>query len=817
MSKVCRIHNHTEYSNMRLKDSNLFLEDLIGYSQDRKIDLVAITDHECLSAHIKAMNLRKNYKDIKIALGNEIYLVNRKRHDELKGENQKIKYYHFILVAKNKKGYELLRRLSSEAWEGVYNYRRLERVPTFMDTLQKYLLMEEYRGTIIGSTACLGGMLADKILNDEDYIPFLKWCKKLFGDDFYLEMQPSNSEEQVKVNKTILEINKKYNIPYTITTDSHYKSKSDKMEFFSFINSQDGDREVESFYNTTYIMGDEELEEFFPREVIDTANKYGEEIYNKIEDFDLSANPELPPVFIPNDFDKDWISKFLGNKEMPYTQKFINSPYPVDRYYLKLIEEGYAIRGGEHSQEEEFKRIETELEQVWGLSEALGCRISEYHVAIKQIIDVVWEVSIVGPGRGSACCLYLNYLIDIVQVNPLDYNLPYWRYLNKDKVELSDFDYDTESAKRDEIVELMRQRYGKDNVLSFCTFSTEGAKSIIDSTCRALDIDKDIANNLKGMITVIRGKSYTIEQMFFGDEKENILPNKKFIEEVAKYPNLKESLLENAKLIKGRSSHASGQIITKEPYWKHNALMKTKKGIRVTQYDAHDSEQCSAVKIDALTVSFLDRMRTCFDILVEEGKIKWEGTLRETWNKNFHPKLLDTTSEAIYKPLYGLEMSNAFQFTSAIGMNALTKLKASVFSDVYNGNSLMRLQEVEGKNPLDRYVLFKEKPQLWEEEMIEFGLNKKEREMMHELFDEDNGVMSSQEKLMLSSMKICGYTVAEANSLRKSISKKDEEKQKKEKLKLFQRGKDLGRSDKLMDYYWNYQISFSLGYAFSVP
>lgn len=809
--KRCRIHNHTNFSNMRLRDSNLFLEDLISESEKKGVDLVAVTEHECLSSHTKAIKLREKYKDIKIALGNEIYLVNRKSHDEFKDRNEKIEYYHFILLAKDKKGHELLRRLSSEAWDGMYFYRRMERVPTFADRLQYYLSQDEYKGTVIGSTACLAGTLAKTILKNEDPRPFIRWCQRLFGDDFYLEIQPSRQEEQLIVNKKILELSEEMNIPYTITTDSHYKNKESKDEFFSFILSQDGEREVAEFYDTTYVMSDEELLEFFPQEVIDKANEYGEEIYNKIEDFDLYAPPELPPVFIPEGFEKDWVSMFLGKEDMPYTQKFINSPYPVDRYYLKLIEEGYKERGGEHPQEVEFKRIETELEQVWGLSEALGCRISEYHAAIKQIVDVVWEVSIVGCGRGSACCFYLNYLIDIVQVNALDYDLPYWRYLNKDKIELSDFDFDTESAKRDAIVELMRERYGKENVLSFCTFSTEGAKSIIDTTCRGLGIDKDIGNNLKGLISVIRGKAYTIKQMLYGDTEEDIKPNQDFIAEVDKHEGLREALLENAKLVKGRSQHASGQIITKKPYWVHNAMMKTKKGIPVTQFEAHDSEECSAVKIDFLTVSFLDRMRTCFDILVKEGKIKWEGSLRKTWNNNFHPKLLDTTSEEIYKPLYNLEMSNAFQFTSAIGMNALTKLKAKEFRDVYNGNSLMRLQEVEGRNPLDRYVAFKDDPQLWEQEMIDYGIKDEERKLLHELFDDDNGVMSSQEKLMLSSMKICGYTVAEANKLRKSIAKKDEEKQKIEKKKIFDRGAELSRSKEMLQYYWDYQVAFSLG------
>ena len=815
--KTVRIHNHSDNSNMRLRDSNLFLEDLISESCNKKIDMVAITEHEFVGNHVKAMKLRKKYPNIKIALGNEIYLVNRKLHDTQKENNEKIKYFHFVLLAKNKKGHELLRRLSSEAWEGVYYYRRMERVPTFADRLQYYLSLDEYKGTIIGSTACVGGALGTTILQGRDARPFVKWCKTLFGDDIYLELQPSHNEEQKIVNNKILEISEELNIPYTITTDSHYKNKESKDDFFSFILSQDGDRELEDFYDATYVMSDDELLEFFPKEVVGKANIYGEEIYNKIEDFDLFATPELPPVFIPKDFDSEWTSIFKDRKDLKYIQKFLESPYEVDRYYLKLIEEGYEVRGGEHNKEEEFQRIEIELEQVWDLSIALGCRISEYHVAIKQIVDEVWKVSLVGPGRGSACCFYLNYLIDIVQVNALDYDLPFWRYMDKTKIELSDYDFDTESAKRDDIIRIMQEKYGKDNVLSFCTFSTEGAKSIIDTTCRGLGIDKDVGNNLKGLIPVIRGKAHTIEQMFFGDDEEDIKPSKPFIDEVAKYPHLREGLLKNAKLIKGRSQHASGVVITKKPYWEHNALMKTKKGIRVTQFDAHDSEECSAVKVDFLTVNFLDRMRTCFDILLEEGKIEWKGDLRTTWNSVFHPKVLDIKSPSIYEPLYKLTMSNAFQFTSAIGMNALTKLKASEFRDVYNGNSLMRLQEVEGRNPLNRYVEFKNEPQLWENEMVEYGLTEEERRVMHELFDEDNGVMSSQEKLMLSSMVLCGYTVAEANSLRKSISKKDEEKQKKEKDKLFKTAKSNGRSEKLMQYYWDYQVSFSLGYAFSIP
>lgn len=596
--KTTRLHSHTAYSNMRMRDSNLFLEDLLEESHKKGINLVGITDHECLSSHIKAMELRDKYKDMKIALGNEIYLVNRVTHDKLKENNEKVQYYHFILVAKNKKGYELLRRLSSEAWEGAYTYRHMERVPTFADRLQYYMSLDEYKGTVIATNACIGGCLAKTILEGKDGRPFIRWCQKLFGDNFYLEMQPSHGEEQKIVNKKIIELSKEMNIPYIITTDSHYKNKESKEDFFNYILAENSEREVASFYDTTYIMSDEELLEFFPQKVIDEANKTGEEIYSKIEDFDLFASPELPPVFIPENFEKDWVSMFLRRKDMPYTQKFINSPYPVDRYYLKLIEEGYKIRGGKYSQEVEYARIEKELEQVWGLSEALECRISEYHTAIKQIVEEVWKTSLIGCGRGSACCFYLNYLIDIVQVNALDYNLPYWRYMNKDKVELSDYDFDTESAKRDEIIELMRKKYGKDNVLSFCTFSTEGAKSIIDTTCRALGVDKDIANNLKGLITVIRGKSYTIKQMLYGDEEEDIKPNEAFINEVDKHKGLREALLENGKLIKGRSCHASGVVITKEPYWKHNAMMKTKKGIPVTQYEAHDSEKCSAVKVD---------------------------------------------------------------------------------------------------------------------------------------------------------------------------------------------------------------------------
>lgn len=805
-------HGHDDTSNFRLKDSNLQLTDYVRTAKEKGVQLLALTNHETVAQSVEFVDSCEE-KGIKPVLGNEIYLIDREEHDRLIAEKQKVRYYHFILLAKNDAGHECIRRLSSESWLNMYTGRGMERVPTFKDRLEYYMSMDEYKGTVMAQNACLGSELASLIMQDRRHeaMDFIKWCQKIFGEDFYLEIQPSDNEEQTLVNNAILRIAELYNIKFVITTDVHYATKDDKKEFSIYLNSQQGEREVDEFYSTTYFMDREELQEFFEDEVIQMSCLTYAEMDNKVEKYHLKHSPILPPIDIPKDWNKGYVSMFSGRFDLPYIQKYLTSDYVGDRYYMYLIEKGMKEKG--KTSKVYVDRVELECEHMWDLSIALGEHMSQYHVGTAQQIDIMWEQgdSLVGCGRGSSACYVVNYFLDIVQVDAIEWNLPYYRYLHKSKVELADIDLDTEAGKRAKIIKAFEEHYGYDRVVNIATYGTEGTKSVIKSTCISLGIGDDISSNLSGLVPVIRGTAHTVEQLLYGDEEEEIEPNAEFIKIVDNIPNMRESLLKNAKVIKSRGTHASAVGILAEPYWKHNAVMRSKSGQKISQYEAKASEKAGLVKNDALTVEILDRMRVAFDKLLEDGKIEWKGSLRKTWNFYFHPDNIDYESPRLYEIIKNREMSNAFQFVTVIGLGSLAKANANRFMDLVLVNSLMRLQATEVGNPLDRYIKFKENITLWYREMEEYGLTTDEIGILKELYGESYGVLAEQEPLMDTGMKICGYTVAETNKLRKSVSKKDPIAQEKEKEKFFENGQKQGYRLKFLEYIWHYQVAFSLG------
>jgi len=269
------IHNHTEYSNIRLLDSINKTEDLIDQAVKNNYKGVAITDHESVSAHIKAIQHVKRQRekqaipdDFKLILGNEIYLIDD--IDKYKDHYDKdtMKYYHFILLAKNKQGHEQLRKLSSTAWQNSFTQKRMNRVPItykqIEDVLSQYNTCE-----LIASTACLGSFFAQQILNknedsDKNIKDFLEWGLRVFGKgNFFIEIQPSiETPEQQLYNLEAYKIGQKYDIPVIVTTDSHYLTKEDRNIHKAYLNSKEGEREVDDFYGSTYLMTIEEINNY---------------------------------------------------------------------------------------------------------------------------------------------------------------------------------------------------------------------------------------------------------------------------------------------------------------------------------------------------------------------------------------------------------------------------------------------------------------------------------------------------------------------------------------------------------------------------
>ena len=631
------IHNHTQYSNLRLRDCIIKEEDLVKYAVELGHKVVGITDHECLSSWVKVENLIKKYPDIKILRGNEIYLCrNGLNNNNYNRENDR--YYHFILTAKDLEGAHQLMEISTRAWMRSYMARGMRRVPTYYQDL--FDIIGTNPGHVIGSTACLGGALPTQILkgtSDEILGLWLKQMDGIFGHgDFYLEMQPSNNIEQIVVNKKLLEFSKEYDIPYIITTDSHYLKKEDRFIHKSYLNAQNGEREVDDFYATTYMMGTEELESYFgyfDKDILEVAYKNIEGIVEKCENYSI-----LKPLRIPNlkwkSFNRNLADLDKYIPLIPTLKKFNESGYVADNALVWAVIDGIN-KHPDLQNKDAYDEIDACLDDTWVSSEVNKTRWSSYYLNLQNIIDICWDAgSLVGPGRGSGVGFILLYCLDITQINPLREKTKTfrWRFLNPSRVSVLDVDFDIEGGRRAKVLDSFRKYYGNDRVANVATFRTEKSKSAILTAARGLGIDVDIAQYVASLIPADRGALRTLEQCMYGDEESGWAPIKQFVYEMNEnYPELWNVARNIEGLISGYGIHAGGVIFVDEPFTTSTGLMRAPDGTICTQFELHDCEAVSLIKYDALSVEAMDKIHNCIDLLVEYGYVTPKATLRETY------------------------------------------------------------------------------------------------------------------------------------------------------------------------------------------
>jgi DNA polymerase III subunit alpha len=844
------VHNHSMYSNIRLLDSINRPEELIQYANDIGLKGICLSDHECLSGHVKFIKSYKELKekgkirnDFRIGLGNEIYLVHEDTLEELqenyKNKNPDTKFYHFLLIAKDPEGYEQLKILSSMAWENMFTTGYMERVPTFKSNLAKVIK----GGHVIATTACLGGFVPQMILkwreeenkgNQENVIKykrmlheFVTFCIDVFGkDNFYFECQPSHQEEQNYVNRKLIELSKVYGIKYIIATDGHYLKKEDREAHRIYLQSQEGDREVDDFYQSAYVMSVNEIKEAMDGHLTDVEIQEGFnntlDILNKIEFFDL-ARPVVIPQTKIEDFELAHIFK-PAYHQYEYIEKFANSPHKVDRYLMYLIEAGFNEKLRNKPLSREYfhtilQRINTELGELWKISEKLNDRMSAYYVLTRHVIDLIWEKgdSLVGVSRGSSAGFLINYLIDIVQENPLDYNLPHFRHLTAERPELPDIDIDSQQNRRGQILQALKDEFGERRVLNIATFGTEGSRSTLLSVCRGMGIDVDEAQYLTTFIPQERGQSWSLSDCIYGNPEKDRHPIKEFVRELEKYPGLIETALKIENLVKSRSVHASGVYIYNDDFTKFNAMMRASSGQPITAFDMADSDYMGNLKIDLLTVQALDRIRTAMELLIKDGYLEWQGSLRATYNKYLHPDVLNYDDKEMWKKVADNAIPDLFQFDTPVGLQCARKVKPTSVTELAVANSLMRLMSDGDEQPVDKYVRHKNNPEEWYQEMKSYGLTEDEIQVLRKHLDEVYGVSESQELMMLLSMdeKIANFSVKDSNALRKGVAKKKEKLIQEAKENFFKLGRENGASDNILNYVWTTQIQPQCGYSFS--
>jgi len=567
MTQRFEIHSHSEYSNIRLLDCINKVTDLIDRAVEIGLSGLALTDHECLSgapqANFYAQEILKTHPDFKVALGNEIYLTPNREMGQ--------KYYHFILIAKNKTGFRALRELSSRAWMNSYWDRGLERVPTTYADLEE--IINKYPGTLIATTACIGGEVSSQVLNlikaekhednngiveaHNDIVNFILWCKGLFGEDFYIECAPGQSNEQIAVNRRLKAVAAAFKCKMVLGSDAHYLKKEDRYVHKAYLNSKGGEREVDAFYEYAYLQDENDIKENIAPSFLDynelIENSY--EIYNKIENYSIAHKQTIPKVKV-KDYPHQPIKKEFAENYPILTQMF-NSEDKYERYWVNQCAEGLIKK--QLDKKEYWERLEEEADIKKTISEKLETNMFSYPITLQHYVDLFWECgSTVGAGRGSSCSGLNHYLLGITQLDPIKWELPFWRYLNRDRVELGDIDIDLCPSKRPLILQKIKeergQNFNKDiDELSkknlgctlIATFGTEGTKSAVLTACRGYrsedfpdGIDVDTGQFLSSLIPSERGFLWPLKDVVYGNKDKDRKPIAPFITEINQYPGL---------------------------------------------------------------------------------------------------------------------------------------------------------------------------------------------------------------------------------------------------------------------------------------
>lgn len=710
--------------------------------------------------------------------------------------------------------------------------RGMRRVPTYYQDIID--VIGKNPGHVIGMTACLGGFLPHLILdwaptNDEskwDYI--IRWCRRMeeiFGkENFYLEMQPSPNPEQKLVNCTLLRLAKELDVKYTITLDAHYLKKEDRAIHKAYLNSQNGDREVDGFYATTYLMGHEEIRSYMSElsiEQIQEAYNSIIEIQNKCENYSLKKPLKIPQLPWKN-FD-DIVDADNWCKKIPEFEPFLSSKYIGDKELVKAIIQ--KINSDVRLQNQAtYDAINTCLEMTRISSDVNKAHWSAYYLNLQKIIEACWEAgTLVGPGRGSGVGFILLYLLDITQINPLwerTQTFP-WRFLNPARVSVLDVDIDIEGGRRAQVLNHFREVYSSDRVANVLTLGTEKSKSAILTAARGLGIDVDVASYLASMIKSERGIMQTLDQTFYGDEENGILPNKKFVEEMTQnYPELWKVAHKIEGLICRTGIHAGGVIFVDEPFENSTALMRAPDGTIITQYDLHDAEKVSLIKYDVLSVEALDKIHTCLDLLIKQNYIQPEATLKNTYEKIIGIYNLERENQKMWKMVWEHKINALFQMEQQSGIQGIALAKPTSVDDLATLNSVIRLMAPEkgAEQPLHKFARFKHNIQDWYDEMDNYGLTKEEQKILEPVLLTSNGICESQEGFMqLVQIPECGgFDLTFADKLRKSIAKKNPAEYEKLTKQYFENMREKNLSEHLCNYVWNVLVATSRGYGFRI-
>ncbi len=736
--KFTHLHVHSHYS---LLDGLPKIDQLLDYAKELGMDSIALTDHGVLYGAVEFFKEAKK-RNIKPIIGCEVYVALEEMTQ--KRPNIDDKRHHLILLAKNEVGYKNLVKLVTKAHlEGFYYKPRID----------EKLLVKHTSG-LIGLSACLQGkipklLLSKKIAEAEKIA--IRYQEIFSKDSFYLEIQHhSNIREQKTVNNGLISISEKYGIPLVATNDVHYLKPEDS-------DAQD----ILMLINTGARLSDQER------------------LTLKIDDFSLRSSQEMAedfketPQAIKNTKKIADLCNFqfeLGKIKLPYFE--VPSGKTPDTYLKELTLAGAKKRFGNNLKKEILKRLDYELSII----KETG--FASYFLIVQDFVKWAKENRIiVGPGRGSVAGSLISYCLNITNVDPLKYNLLFERFMNPERISPPDIDLDFTDRRRDEVINYVAQKYGKNHVAQIITFGTMAARAVIRDVGRALGYNYSFCDKIAKMIPMGQTLNETLEKV---EEFRQIYES----DEQAK------KLIDSAKQLEGvarhASTHACGVVISKEPLENIVPLQHPTQNDEniVTQYEMHSIEDLGLLKMDFLGLKNLTII---------------EDTLSRIYavnNVSLDIEKIPLNDIKSYEILQKGQTVGVFQLESGGMQRYLKQLKPTEFEDI-----------------VAMVALYRPGPIQFIPEFIARKHKKKKIEYLHPdlkpILESTQGICIYQEQLMQIAKKLAGFSLAEADILRKAVGKKIKKLLLEQQDKMIKGMIDNGIDKKIAERIWEWILPFA--------
>jgi len=785
------LHNHSQFSVLQ---STINIKDLVKATAKQSMPAVALTDHANMMgafhfvkevmSHNKAVKAKNEEliangeqpteKEITPIVGCEFFVC-----EDHTNKNVKDYGHQIVLLAKNKKGYHNLAKMSSIAYtNGFYYVPRIDKK-----------VVEQYKEDIIALTGNLYGEVPNKILNvgEKQAEEALLWWKEQFGDDFYIEIMRHGQEDEDRVNQVLVRMAKDHNVKLVATNNTYYCDKTDAEAHDILLCVKDGEKQSTPIgrgrgyryglpNEEYYFKSSDEMKELFkdlPEAILNIK-----EIVDKIEPYDLASDILLPKFSIPEEF-KDAEDEVDGGNR------------GENAYLRHITYKGAEKRYGELTDEIK-ERIDFELEII------KNSGYPGYFLIVEDFIREARNMDVsVGPGRGSAAGSVVAYCLKITNIDPLKYDLLFERFLNPDRVSMPDIDIDFDDEGRSRVMDYVIKKYGANQVAQIITYGTMAAKSSIRDTARVLDLplgDADriakLIPNMSKLNKIFGVDEADLKKKFRADdlEKVNELLN------IAETDDLEGQTLKMARVLEGSlrntGIHACGVIITPDDITNFVPVSVAKDSdLYVTQFDNSVVESAGLLKMDFLGLKTLTLIKDTVKIVKARTGI------------DLVPDDFPLDDEKTYELFQRGDTVGIFQYESPGMQKHMKNLKPTVFDDLIAMNALYR------PGPMEYIPSFIARKH--GEEEITYDLPD-----MEEYLQETYGITVYQEQVMLLSQKLAGFSKGDADVLRKAMGKKIFALLEKLKPQFLDGGEKNGHPRDVLEKIWKDWEAFA-SYAFN--